>query len=430
MNESLHIWAALLTAFQPVFTAPSLEMFRTLAAAWVLCPGRRALTRIYLFADPARRRAHDAFSRFFTDAAWRTPDLWKSLAILVVKTLCPRGVIETQLDDTAFHKSGRKIEGAGWWRDAVRSTAAKTVHCFGLNLVVLTVCVKPPWGGEPLGLPINCRLHRKGQATLLELAEDMIREVADWFPDRVFALCADGFYAPLAGAHLPRTSVTSRMRSDAALYRPAPPRRPHQRGAPRKKGDRLPTPAQLAAKQTSWKRIKVIVRGKTLLRLVATHDVLWYAVRPDQLVRLVICRDPKGVEKDDFLFTTDLTATPAHVIARYGNRWAIEDTFKNTKQSLGGQHPQLWKRQGPPRAAAFAFALYSLVWLHYLRVHGAQTSWRPLPWYPHKTTPSFADALASLRTDLWRQRLFPHSEKRPLLNTITDTLIHALARVA
>jgi hypothetical protein len=430
MNESLLYWAALLAAFQPVFTAPSFVLFRAMAEGWALCPGRRTLTRIYSFADPARGRAHDAYSRFFTDASWLLTDFWKCLGILLVKNCFPQRVIETQLDDTVFHKSGRTITDAGWWRDAVRSTAQKTVHCFGLNLVLLTVAVKPPWGGEPLGLPINLRLHRKGQATLLDLAEEMIREVADWFPDRRFALCADGFYAPLAGVDLPRTSLTSRMRSDAAIYRPAPPRRPHQRGAPRKKGARLPTPAQLAAKETSWKRIKVTIRGKPTVRLVATYDVLWYVVCPTKLVRLVICRDPKGIEKDDFLFTTDLTATPAQVIARYGNRWAIEDTFKNTKQSLGGEHPQLWKRQGPLRAAGFAFALYSLVWLHYLHIHGTKTSWLPLPWYPKKTTPSFADALASLRWDLWHQRIFPHSEKRPLLNTITDTLIHALARAA
>ena len=193
---------------------------------------------------------------------------------------------------------------------------------------------------------------------------------------------------------------------------------------------RLPTPAQLAESETSWKRTAVTVRGKPTIRRVATDDVLWYAVCPKRPVRLVISRDPKRVEKEAFLFTTDRTGQPAHVIARYGNRWAIEDTFKNTKQSLGAEHPQLGKRQGPLRAAAFVLALYSLVWLHYLRVRGTKPSWLPLPWRPHKTTPSFADALASLRGDLWRQRLFPHSEKRPLLNEITQTLIHALARAA
>ena len=33
----------------------------------------------------------------------------------------------------------------------------------------------------------------------------------------------------------------------------------------------------------------------------------------------------------------------------------IEDTFKNTKQFLGGQEPQTWKGEGPRRAAAMGF---------------------------------------------------------------------------
>jgi len=38
-------------------------------------------------------------------------------------------------------------------------------------LVVVTLRVQPPWGGEPLGLPINVRLHRKKELTTLDLAE-------------------------------------------------------------------------------------------------------------------------------------------------------------------------------------------------------------------------------------------------------------------
>src|SRR3972149_5166015 len=72
------------------------------------------------------------------------------------------------------------------------------------------VRVEPPWGGEPLGLPINMRLHRKGGPGLLELTKELMREVAAWFPDRQFHLCADGFFAPLAGASLPRCHLTSR----------------------------------------------------------------------------------------------------------------------------------------------------------------------------------------------------------------------------
>ena len=86
------------------------------------------------------------------------------------------------------------------------------------------------------------RVHRKHDATTtIGHAAAMIREIADWLPERYFHLDADGAYATLAGAGLPRTQLTSRMRRDAALYEAAPPRT-GKRGRPRTKGDRLPTP--------------------------------------------------------------------------------------------------------------------------------------------------------------------------------------------
>ena len=39
--------------------------------------------------------------------------LWKVLAIHVVARHAPTGVIELLCDDTLFHKSGRKVNGAG-----------------------------------------------------------------------------------------------------------------------------------------------------------------------------------------------------------------------------------------------------------------------------------------------------------------------------
>ena len=156
--------------------------------------------------------------------------LWEQLSRRGVERFYPQGAIPLTLDDTAFHKSGRKIEGAGWWRDAVRSTGQRVVHCFGLNLAVLCLRIDPPWGGEPLSLPINARLHHTGEERLLDLAEAMIREVAQWFPGRTLQLSADGFFATLAGQKVPNTHLTSRMRRDAAIYTAPPQRRPGQFG--------------------------------------------------------------------------------------------------------------------------------------------------------------------------------------------------------
>jgi hypothetical protein len=133
--------------------------------------------------------------------------------------------------------------------------------------------------------------------------------------------------------------------------------------------------------------------------------VLWYRVNKTDLVRLVIVRDPDGIEPDDYFFTTDLDATPAEVVTRYATRWAIEVCFRDVKQDLGGQNPQSWKRKGPERAAALSLWLHATIWCWYLTTHPTGGTWTPRPWYRTKATPSFLDALAALRRVLWSQRI-------------------------
>jgi hypothetical protein len=105
---------------------------------WVLCPGRKTITGIYRMADPARERAHDAYHRFVRCGAWSVDVLWQTLAQAMVASLVPEGEIKIDLDDTLLHKSGQRVDGAGWWRDAVRSTSSRTV---------IFQVIAPAWGG-------------------------------------------------------------------------------------------------------------------------------------------------------------------------------------------------------------------------------------------------------------------------------------------
>lgn len=430
MND-MHIWETILAAFVPVFNAPSFAIFIKVISAWVICPGRRTITRIYNLAEPFHAKAHDAYHRFFREADWQSRHLWKILAELLITALCNSGVISLDLDDTTYHKTGRKVEGASWWRDAVRSTGTKVVHCFGLNVIVLTLRVKAPWGGEPLGLPVNLRIHLKGGPTLLVLAEEMIRETVAWFPGRCFEICGDGFYATLLGKDFPPEVVcTSRIRRDAALYKKPPKKRPHMRGAPRKKGSRLPTPEGMAKHVKQWEIETVMLRGKKKERLVWSRKVLWYKVCPKAEILLVICRDPAGKEPDDFFCTTDTNTSAVHVVESYAGRWSIEDTFKNTKQSLGGQTPQSWKKMGPERTTVMSFFLYSLIWLWYLKTKGTKRTWNIMPWYPQKKVASFTDALASLRRSLWRQRIISKTDNPSVMQKNIVSLIDVVAAAA
>ena len=121
-------------------------------AGWVTAPGRATITGTICAADPEGRRAHDAYHRFIRAGRWSTNALCKRLVVHLVAVLATEGTLALDCDDTLYiyKKSGRKVDGAGSFRDALRSTRNKVVYATGLNLVVVTLRVRPPWDGPPL----------------------------------------------------------------------------------------------------------------------------------------------------------------------------------------------------------------------------------------------------------------------------------------
>jgi len=61
-------------------------------------------------------------------------------------------------------------------------------------------------------------------------------------------------------------------------------------------------------------------------------------------------------------------------------------------------------------------------------VWGDRKSWTTTPWHPGKTSPSFVDALAALRTVLWTERISPTHPAQALTADIRDQLVAVLAR--
>lgn len=429
MRREGSAWKALLGCAAGAFTAPSFALFCELMSAWALTTARRSIVGMVGVMDPATRGAHDAYHRLVRAGSWSLSALFCALCKLVVARLAGDGRVVVYLDDTLFHRNGPKVDGAGSWRDAVRSTRKRVVFARGLNLVVLCVRVTAPWGGIPIAIPVNIRLHRKDGLTMPVLAREMMTELAVWLPEACFVLCADGAYATVAGDHLERTAVVSRMRRDAALYELAPPRT-GKRGRPRKRGARLPTPVKLARAATGFTEVELDWRGRRVKKLLWSRDVLWYRVCPDALVRLVVVRDPLEHEPDDFFFTTDLGMSAAEVVEIYAGRWSIEVCYRDVKQGAGGQEPQSWKHHGPERAAGLSFWLYGAIWAWYIEISGKRPSYTIQPWYPAKATPSFADALAELRRTLWRERISPVSGVPTLDEQTVDVLVEALAVAA
>ena len=120
MTAQLEAFTLLLSVAAPAFTQPSFGIFSDLVAAWVCCPSRHTITGLIGIADPEGRRAHDAYHRFFRAGAWRPELAWKAIATAAVRALYAGAkVLCLDVDDTLFHKSGRKVEGAGNFRDAI-----------------------------------------------------------------------------------------------------------------------------------------------------------------------------------------------------------------------------------------------------------------------------------------------------------------------
>ena len=87
-------------------------------------------------------------------------------------------------------------------------------------------------------------------------------------------------------------------------------------------------------------------------------------------------------------------------------------------------------RRGPERAACLSLWLHAAIWCWYLDTHPTGRTWIPHPWYRHKRTPSFLDALAALRRVLWAQRITSMSAPGPDHPEITEALLDTLAYAA
>ena len=79
-------------------------------------------------ADPDGEQAHNAYHRFIRAGAWSMAWLWCKLTVLLVASLDLPERLYLHGDDTHFHKSGRKVNGAGSFPDTIRSRGHKIVY--------------------------------------------------------------------------------------------------------------------------------------------------------------------------------------------------------------------------------------------------------------------------------------------------------------
>jgi SRSO17 transposase len=317
-----------------------------------------------------------------------------------------------QLADRYAQRSGR--------------TVGHAVFYYAYGLFKIAVIVQQIYARYRQGLTKG----RKGQKpkpdpshrTRPQLAVELIQLFARWFPHRQILVTGDSAYGGQSVLrHVPsNVDLISHVQPKGALYAPPPPRRPHQRGAGRKKGPRLPGMAAWVADLSQhWEVLSFDQFGLHATLWVKTQQALYYKAGKDRLLTIVLVHDPEGKRPDQMFYGTRLDWQARQILSAYACRWAIEVTFENSKQFLGLEDPANRLPKAVQRTAPMALVLYSLIVVWFHRVGHAFVRFPDRPWYKHKVEPSFADLLTTLRRVSWEEKL---AQLRPRSTPLKNTL--------
>jgi hypothetical protein len=392
------------------------------------------------------------YHRVLSHARWSSLKASRVLLGSLVEMLVPEGdPLIVGIDETLERRYGKKISARGVYRDPVRSTHENFVKSSGLRWVCVMLLVEIPWAARVWALPFLCALapseryaakrgrrHKK----ITEWAWQLLLVLRRWYPQREIVAVADRAYASLKlldrcrKLRDPITFIT-RLRLDAALYEPAAPRRPGQIGRPRLKGERLPNLSVVAEEpSTAWKPTTIANwYGSGERRVeIASERAVWYSTGlPAVPVRWVLIRDPEGKFKTQALLCTDLEADPEKILSWFVMRWQLEVTFQEVRRHLGFETQRQWSDMAIRRTTPALLGLFSLVTLFaHRQLRGAAGIFRRAGWY-HKRHPTFSDALALVRKELWADATFygspaqsdPVKVPRAYLERLTDALCYA-----
>jgi len=275
---------------------------------------------------------------------------------------------------------------------------------------------------------------------MTDWARQMVRVVQRWFPARRLVLVGATAYAALDFRAATRTTATivTRLRLDARLFAPAPPRAPGQKGRSRLVGPRLPTlAARLADPTTPWTPLTVPFWYGETDRIIAvvSETALWYHPgRPPVPIRWVLIRDPHDAFPPQALLCTALDASPVPIVSWFVLRWPMESTFHEVRDHLGVETGRGWSEKTIRRTTPTLLGLFSF---GTLLAHDRWTHGIPLvkdaAWY-HKQVPTFSDAIALVRRSLWAEGRFltspPDGDVQKVPRALVDHLCEMLCYAA
>jgi hypothetical protein len=425
---------ALLAPFAGCFNEPVHDTFCAMVVAWVVCLGRRTVSRVWQTTGRAADEDHSKAYRLFNQAVWNFDDLARITLIELLCDLIPGSSVWLVVDDTLCHKRGAKVAFGGIFLDAVLSSRKHKIFRFGVNWVTLGVVVQLPfrkdrffcvnllwraYSKEVKGLP-----HQ----TKSQLARQMLDLVATWLPERTVYVVADSAYVGkylLKG--LPKhVQAIGPIHPKASLTSPLP---EGEDNGKRKIGKPLPNPTEMlqSADYPAQRLVLPLPNGeKKVLEVKVIKEVCWYPAAGQRQMQLVLVHDPARQWRDELLLSMDLKLSAEDVILGYMRRWSVEVCYWESKELLGLHDPQVWNELAVQRAHPLAWFVGGLVLVWYAKYGQAeeQAHW-DRPWYKRKVGTCFADMLATMRLHLWRNAFQEATPEER--NDMLDWLFHYIS---
>lgn len=437
--------------FRPLFRRSVWQAALVLVVGAILTPGCRTVSAVLRTMGLSDAPNYPTYHRVLNRAVWSSRQASQILLRHLLAVFVPTGPLLLALDDTIERRWGKRIAARGIYRDAVRSSNEHFVKTSGLRWLSLMLIAPIPWAQRSWALPFLTVLapseryhqlqgHRHKRLT--DWARQMLKQVRRWLPSRDLVVVADSAFAALellaSLQQLKRPIyLVTRLRLDAQLYEKAPPRLPKQKGRPRKVGNRLPSlKTLLSNNQLPWQSLTLqdwYGQGDYTLHTTSGTAVWYKTGMPAVPIRWVLVNDPKGKFDTQAFLSTDLNASPKQILFWFRLRWQIEVTFEEVRAHLGVETQRQWSDKAILRTTPALFALFSLVTI---LAHQQQNLFPfALPhatWY-QKSRPTFSDALALVRRELWQLQHFQTSSRaqdmveipRSLFNTWSALLCYA-----
>src|SRR3954464_8583217 len=181
---------------------------------------------------------------------------------------------------------------------------------------------------------------------------------------------------------------------------------------------------------TCWQRMLVPAwygERERVVEICSATAVWRHAGLPVLPIRWVLLRDPQRRFDPQALLCTDPARDPLQIVRWFIQRWQVEVTFREVRDHLGVETQRQWSDRAIARTTPCLLALFSIVTLLAARLDRRARSAVCIDAWHRKARPTFADTLAAVRRQFWREQGLLISARQPEVRKLRPGLRHGIA---